>query len=120
MKLHTGLKTLVFFSLPSALAADGQSTQALLTNFLPLALVALFFYFIVIRPQQQEQQSINEVQKSVQPKQEVLTQFGVCGIVERIKEDWIEIALNAENRIWIQRNQILKILPNGTLKHLNK
>lgn len=120
MNLHFGLKTLILLSLPSALAADGASSQALLTNFLPLVLVGLFFYFIVIRPQQQEQQTIDAVQSSIKVKQEILTQFGVCGVVERVKDDWIEIAVNADNRIWIQRNQILKALPNGTLKQLNK
>lgn len=115
------IKALILITtLPSALAADAGINGSLATNLLPLAAIIIFFYFIVIRPQQQEQTELKSLQDQLKAQQEIVTTFGILGQIKKMKDDWIQIQTSENTLFWIKRNQVQKILPNGTMKHLLK
>ncbi len=121
MTFKTLLKLLIVIaSLPSALAAETTTNASFIVNILPLAAIVIFFYFIILRPQQQEQTELKNVQDTIKEKQEVLTMSGVLGQVAKVKEDWIQLETASDTHFWIKRSQIQKVLPNGTIKHLDK
>ena len=111
---------ILIYSLPAAWAADTATNASIVMNFLPLVAIIIFFYFIIIRPQQQEQSELKNVQDSVKEKQEVITMSGVLGKILQVKEDWVQLETASNTLFWIKRNQIQKVLPNGTIKHLDK
>lgn len=111
---------LLMISLPNAWAADTATNQSFIINILPLVAIVVFFYFIIIRPQQQEQSELKNIQDTIKDKQEVITMSGVLGQVIKVKEDWVQLQTDTNTHFWIKRSQIQKVLPNGTIKHLEK
>lgn len=121
MTLSPYIRPLLFLiSLPNAWAANTASNQSFILNILPLAAIVVFFYFIIIRPQQQEQTELKNIQNAIKDKQEVITMSGVLGQIVKVKDDWVQLQASTDTHFWIKRNQIQKVLPNGTIKHLEK
>ena len=121
MTLSPYIRPLLFLiSLPNAWAANAATSQSFILNILPLAAIVVFFYFIIIRPQQQEQTELNNIQSSIKDKQEIITMSGVLGQIIKVKDDWVQLQTSTDTYFWINRNQIQKVLPNGTIKHLEK
>ena len=109
---------ILLLSLPTAWAADTPSNASFIVNILPLLAIVVFFYFIIIRPQQQEQNELKNIQDGLKTKQEILTMSGILGEITMTKDDWVQMKTVSDTCFWIKRSQIQKVLPNGTIKHL--
>lgn len=62
-----------------------------LGTFLPLALLAVAFYFLLIRPQQKRAKAQAELQSALEPGARVMTTAGVLGTVVSVTPDEIGI-----------------------------
>lgn len=64
------------------------------SSLLLLGLMILIFYFLLIRPQQKRLKMHQQLIRSLQPGDEVVTVGGVFGTVERLDDDdvWLEVA----------------------------
>lgn len=86
----------------STLLANGTEQQA--SIWPTLILMALIFgamYFLMIRPQRRRMREAQELQRSMQEGDEVVTNSGLYGFITAIDGDliWLEIAENVEIRI---------------------
>lgn len=84
------------FNIPALLTAtagtatDASSqTTALLMQMGSLVLLLVFFYFIFIRPQRKKDKETQEMRKSLQVGDEIVTVGGIVGIVVSKKDDTI-------------------------------
>lgn len=86
----------------SILAAEQQGNA--LVSFLPLILIAVAFYFFLIRPQKRRQQEQQKMQQSLQPGTRIVTAGGIYGTVLDNDEGdlLLEIAEGVEIRIMAQ------------------
>ncbi len=86
----------------SILAAEQQGNA--LASFLPLILIAVAFYFFLIRPQKKRQQEQQKMQQSLQPGTRVVTAGGIYGTVLDNDEGdlLLEIAEGVEIRLLAQ------------------
>lgn len=84
-------------------------------------MIAMFvvMYFIMIRPQMKKQKELKAMIDSVVKGAEVITNGGMLGKVNKVKDDYliVEIAPNVE--IVIQRSAVANVLQNGTIKSIN-
>lgn len=66
-----------------------------------MALIFVAMYFLMIRPQRRRMREAQELQRSMEEGDEVVTNAGVYGFVTAIDGDivWLEIAENVEIRI---------------------
>jgi preprotein translocase subunit YajC len=70
-----------------AQAAPGTPEQPpVLFQFLPLIIIAVLFYFLLIRPQQRKQKEHQQLVTSVKTGDKVVTAGGIHGIVANVKE----------------------------------
>ena len=109
------------FFISSAHAASGGAQQGdPMSLIVMLAIMGIFFYFFLIRPQSKRMKEHKELISSVGKNDEVLTQGGIVGKVARISEekDFIVLALNDNHEVVIQKNAITAVLPKGTIKSL--
>ncbi|GAA2735804.1 preprotein translocase subunit YajC [Actinocorallia aurantiaca] len=83
----------------SILAAEQQGNA--LASFLPLILIAVAFYFFLIRPQKKRQQEQQKMQQSLQPGTRIVTAGGIYGTVLDNDEGdlLLEIAEGVEIRL---------------------
>ena len=84
-----------------------------------IGVMFVVMYFIMIRPQMKKQKELKAMIDSVAKGTEVITNGGILGKVNKVKDDYliIEIAPNVE--VVIQRNAVANVLQTGTLKSIN-
>jgi preprotein translocase, YajC subunit len=102
------------------IAADGAAAEAN-PYFLPIMLVVfgLFFYFMIMRPQQKRAKAHRELMAAISKGDEVLTNGGLIGRVAKVNENgYIVLELNDTTEVVIKRDFITSVLPKGTMKSL--
>ncbi|MCX8648764.1 preprotein translocase subunit YajC [Gilliamella sp. B2776] len=108
------------FLISNAYAADGAAVE---NNpyFLPIMLVVfgLFFYFMIMRPQQKRAKAHRDLMSAISKGDEVLTNGGLIGRVAKVNENgYIALELNDSTQVVIKRDFITSVLPKGTMKSL--
>lgn len=85
-----------------------------------LAIFGLIFYFMLYRPQAKRVKEHKNLVASLSKGDEVLTSGGLVGKVTKVTEDkdFIEIALNEESNIVVQKTAVSAVLPKGTMKSI--
>lgn len=86
-------------------AQNQQATGgSMLTMLLPLALLALVFYFFIYRPQKKQEKETNEMRSSVELGDVIVTTGGIVGMVVKVKNDMILIETSGDRtKIQIQK-----------------
>ena len=67
-----------------AYAQDAASMFGSATQFLPLVLIFVVFYFLLIRPQQQKQKDMRQMISALKRGDRVVTGGGIIGTVQRV------------------------------------
>ncbi len=95
--------------------AYAQSINGLLgpaTQFLPLVLIFVVFYFLLIRPQQTKQKELKTMLSGLRRGDRVVTAGGILGTVQRVKEgsQEIEVDIAPNVRVTVLRDTISTVL----------
>ncbi len=75
-----------FLTLLAQAAPAAPDQPPALFQFLPLIIIAVLFYFLLIRPQQKKQKEHQKLVESVKTGDKVVTSAGIHGIVSNVKE----------------------------------
>jgi preprotein translocase subunit YajC len=67
-----------------AYAQDAAGMLGSATQFLPLVLIFVVFYFLLIRPQQQKQKEMRQMISALKRGDRVVTGGGIIGTVQRV------------------------------------
>lgn len=73
-----------------------EETLQMITSLVPFLLLAVVFYFILIRPQRKKEKETQKMRNSLQIGDEVVTIGGIVGFVVSIKEDTIVIETGSD------------------------
>jgi preprotein translocase subunit YajC len=97
-------------SLPLAAAASKSSSGSY--TFL-LVIVVLFglFYFVMIRPQRNKQRQVQQMQRQVEPGQQVRTTAGMYGTVVSLDDDDVVLEIAPGVEVRLMRRAILDTVP---------
>ena len=88
-----------------------------ITQFIPLILIFVIFYFFLIRPQQKRAKDHLSMVASLKRGDEVITSGGIIGTVERILEDdKIEVLLAENTKVQIIKSTINSLLKKEEIK----
>lgn len=83
------------------------------TLIMLVAFIAIM-YFLLIRPQRQQQKQHEEMVKSLRRGDDVATIGGIVGQIIHIKNDRLTIKTGDETRIVVERDKVAKkITPGG-------
>jgi preprotein translocase subunit YajC len=84
-----------------AQAADAQSPLSGVSFLVPVGLFFVIFYFIVMRPQQKQQNEHKTFLDKLSKGDEVVTSGGVVGKVDKVAGDlvFVEVASNVKLRV---------------------
>jgi preprotein translocase subunit YajC len=80
---------------------DEPAQGSIWPTLILMALIFVAMYFLMIRPQRKRMREAQELQRSMEEGDEVITNAGVYGFITAIDGDviWLEIAENVEIRI---------------------
>jgi|TARA_B110000967_G_C18736102_1_gene485175 preprotein translocase subunit YajC len=82
-----------------------------ITQFIPLILIFVIFYFFLIRPQQKRVKEHKTMVETLKRGDEIITSGGIIGVVERVMEDdRIEVVLGENVKVQIIRSTVTSLL----------
>jgi len=94
--------------------APGQGQGALFVVVLQIAALIAIFYFLLIRPQRNQQKQHQTMLEALKKGDEVVTGGGIIGRIVHIKDDRVTIQ-SAESRLVIERARIARVIvPTAT------
>ena len=93
-------------------ATDTQASGgSMLTMLLPLALLALVFYFFIYRPQKKQEKETANMRSSIELGDVIVTTGGIVGMVVKVKDDMILIETSGDRtKIQIQKWAVHSII----------
>jgi len=88
-----------------------------ISQFIPLLLIFIIFYFFLIRPQQKRVKDHKTMVEGLKRGDEVITSGGIIGTVERVMEDdRIEVLIGESTKVQIIRSTITSLLKKEEVK----
>lgn len=95
-----------------AYAQDAASMMSGVSQFAPLVLIFVVFYFLLIRPQQQRQKELKRSLAALRRGDRVVTGGGILGTVQRVREgsNEVEIEIAQNVRVTVMRETISTVL----------
>ncbi len=94
-----------------AYAQDAAGMFGSATQFLPLVLIFVVFYFLLIRPQQQKQKETKAMLAALKRGDRVLTGGGILGVVQRTKDNnEVEVEIAPNVRVTVPRETITSVI----------
>src|SRR3990167_6705571 len=109
------------FFLTSAYA-DTQAAQASqgggLSFALMLAILFLFVYFAILRPQTKRAKEQQTLLGSLAKGDEVITAGGMLGRISKLTDQYIVLTIANNVDIIMQKSTVVNVLPKGTLKSI--
>ena len=88
-----------------------------ISQFIPLILIFIIFYFFLIRPQKKRVKDHKFMVDSLKRGDEVITSGGIIGKVERVMEDdRIEVLIGENTKVEIIRSTITSLLKKEEVK----
>jgi preprotein translocase subunit YajC len=85
-------------------------SQNALAQLLPMILLFAVFYFLIIRPQQKQQQAHKEMIESLKKGDKIVTNGGLVAEVVKAEEDFIKIKLNDSTIVRLDKNYVARKL----------
>jgi len=91
------------------------------SQFIPLILIFVIFYFFLIRPQQKKMKVHKEMLGKIKRGDDILTAGGIYSKVSRvIDENKVEAQISNNVKIIISRSTITSVINNSTEANNNK
>ena len=84
------------------------SSPSLLSQFFPLILVIFIIYFFFIRPQAKKQKEQNAFIKAMQKGDEVVTNSGIIGKINKLEDDAVTLQVDPKTFIRVIPSSISK------------
>lgn len=110
----------LFISNAYAQAAPGGAGGGGFEMLIMLGIFGVIFYFMLYRPQAKRVKEHKDLVSSLGKGDEVLTQGGLVGKITKVTDerDFVEMALNDNTNIVVQKSAITAVLPKGTMKNI--
>ena len=77
---------------------------------MPIVLFFVFFYFLLIRPQQKRQRAIQQMQANLKKGDKIITIGGLHGIIDSVDEDKIIVRAGDGTRLTFDRSAVREVV----------
>lgn len=100
--------------------AHAASTTGIpaITDFLPLIIIFILFWFMLIRPQMKRAKDQKKLMGELQKGDEVVTASGQVGKIAKISDQYIALEIADGVVTNVQKQSVQTLLPKGTIKGL--
>lgn len=96
---------------PLAMAApEGAGAGGFIASLLPIAAMIAILWFLLIRPQQKEQQRHRELVRNLKKGDEVVTVGGIYGRVMALTDEKVSLRIADNVKIDVERAKVVRVL----------
>jgi preprotein translocase subunit YajC len=81
-----------------------------LAGFLPFVLIALVFWFLIVRPQRRRQQQLASTQAALGPGTEVMLGSGIFGTVASLDDETLRIEVAPGTVVKVARQAVVRVI----------
>ena len=81
-----------------------------LGSLLPFVLIALVFWFLIVRPQRKRQQDLAQTQASLGPGSEVMLGSGIFGTVVSLEEETVHLEVAPGTTVKVARQAVVRVI----------
>ncbi|MDP3420946.1 MAG: preprotein translocase subunit YajC [Thiobacillus sp.] len=89
-----------------------------ITDFLPLIIIFILFWFMLIRPQMKRAKEQRKMLGELQKGDEVVTASGQVGKIAKLGDQYVALEIADGVTTHVQKQSIQTLLPKGTIKGL--
>ena len=89
--------------------AAGPAASASLESFLPLIVIAVLFYFLIIRPQSKRVKEHKNMVQGLQKGDKVVTNGGLLGRICGVEDDVVTLEIAKDVEIQVQRQAVASL-----------
>lgn len=94
-------------------APAGPEQPPVLFQFMPLIIIAVLFYFLLIRPQQKKQKEHQKLVAGIKTGDKVVTSAGIHGIVSNVKEATVLVKVADNVKIEMDKAAVVTVLKSS-------
>lgn len=96
---------------PASPAQPQQNPLGGFAQMVPFIVIIVLFYFLLIRPQRRQQKEREAMILALKKNDHVITSGGVCGIVDRIKDNdvYLRVDEKSDVRLRVLRSAIAAV-----------
>jgi preprotein translocase subunit YajC len=88
----------------------GGGAAGFLTSMLPIVAMIAILWFLLIRPQQKEQQKHREMVKNLKKGDEVVTVGGVYGRIMSLDAEKVSMKIAENVKIDVERSKVVRVV----------
>lgn len=96
-----------------AMGSPGQGAGGFLASMLPIIAMIAILWFLLIRPQQKEQQKHREMVKNLKKGDEVVTVGGLYGRIMALDAEKVSLKVSDAVKVDVERSKIVRVLSAG-------
>ncbi|MEO0337020.1 MAG: preprotein translocase subunit YajC [Pseudomonadota bacterium] len=89
-----------------AWAQSAAAQPTMIEQLAPMAFIAIIFYFLLIRPQQNRAKKHQEFVTNLKRGDKVLTQGGLYGVIDGITDQFVILEIADDVNVRVLRSQI--------------
>jgi preprotein translocase subunit YajC len=102
--------SILFLMFAPSAQTTGTQAQPGWISFVPMAVIAVLFYVILIRPQMKKQREQEGMLKKVKTGDKVIAAGGIVGIITNVKEQTVMLKVADGVKIEVQKSSIATVL----------
>ncbi|WP_066365492.1 preprotein translocase subunit YajC [Neobacillus fumarioli] len=87
-------------------------------TLIPLILMFVLFYFLLLRPQQKRQKSVQQMQSSLKKGDKIVTIGGLHGIIDSLDDKKVVIRCGDGSRLTYDRSAIREVTESKEVKEV--
>lgn len=107
-----------FISSAYAQTAGAPGGGDMMTTLVLFGGMAVFMYFMMIRPQMKRQKEVKAMLEALKVGDEVVSAGGIVGKIVKAGEAYITLEIAEGTQIVVQRPAVTTLLPKGTIKSI--
>jgi preprotein translocase subunit YajC len=80
-------------------------------EFIPLAVLAVLFWFLIIRPQRRRAQLQNQIVDTLERGQDVVTAGGLYGRIKEVGDEDVQLEIAPEIVVRVDKRAVSQVVP---------
>ena len=96
-----------------AAAGGGSSAANIFSMIFPFAIIFVFFYILMIRPQQKRMKAHQDMLGAVKPRDTAVTTGGLIGKVTKVDENEVELEIAQGVKVRVVKSMLSDVRPHG-------
>ena len=99
-----------FLQAATGSAGSASTSSSLIGTLIPFLLIAVIFYFFLIRPQNKKQKETEKMLNALKKGDKVITIGGIHGTVSSVKENTVVVKVDDSAKIEFDRKAIAAVI----------